>query len=194
MATRLKPGGETDTRVGRVRTLAREHRRLIAVVAVVAVAIGVLAFLWFRPDKLFVDTTVNEALPSAPAASLPAAGTGPAPAAPAVLSSGAFRDLEHPTSGTAKIARLADGSRIVRLEDFRTSSGPDVVVILSSTPATENDWSAYDDGTFVNLGALRGNVGSQNYAVPASVDISRYRSVVIWCRRFNVAFGAAPIA
>jgi hypothetical protein len=158
-----------------------------------AIAVGVAAFLWFRPDKAFIDQKVNEALPTAPA---PGASASPAGSvgATAVLSTGSFRDLEHGTSGLAKIIEVGDGSRVVRLEEFRTSSGPDVVVILSSTPASEDDWGAYDDGTFVNLGALRGNVGAQNYTVPANVDLSKYRSVVIWCRRFNVAFGAAPIS
>lgn len=195
MATTLKresePGGGRPRRRG-IWSFVREHKRLVEMVAIAAVALGVFAFLWFRPDKLFVDTTVNDALPSAP----PGASAPPtnAPAAqPAVLSSGSFRNLEHPTTGTAKIIELTDGSRVVRLEDFRTSSGPDVVVILSATPATEDDWGAYDDGPFVNLGALRGNVGDQNYAIPAGVDLSKYRSVVIWCRRFNVAFGAAPV-
>jgi hypothetical protein len=197
MATTLKqtsePGGG---RPRGVRGFVRAHKRLIEMLVIASVVLGVLAFLWFRPDKLFVDKTVGEALPTAPAAGgSPTAGSGAGAAGGVtVLSSGAFRDLEHPTKGTAKIVRLEDGSRLVRLEDFRTSSGPDVVVILSSTPATEDEWGAYDDGAFVNLGELRGNVGSQNYTIPANVDVSKYRSVVIWCRRFNVAFGAAPIS
>lgn len=195
MSTTLKrpgePGGREGGR-GRIRSFVGEHRRLVGVLVALAVGLGVIAFLWFRPDKIFVDKNVNEALPTAPAPG--ASGSPAAPAAqPAVLSSGEFRNLEHETEGTAKIVRLADGSRVVRLEEFRTSSGPDVVVILSSTPATEDSWGAYDDGDFVNLGELRGNVGNQNYKIPANVDLAKYRSVVIWCRRFNVAFGAAPM-
>jgi hypothetical protein len=30
--------------------------------------------------------------------------------------------------------------------------------------------------------------------VPADVDLSRYRSAVIWCRRFSVFCGAAPVS
>ena len=47
---------------------------------------------------------------------------------------------------------------------------------------------------FVDLGALKGNIGDQNYDVPADLDLSRYRAVSIWCRRFSVNFGAAPLA
>lgn len=200
MATTLKrpdeQGGKQRGSSGRIGAFVRSHARLIAVAGVIVVGLGIFGFLWFRPDKLFTDTSVDEALPTAPAAG---AGGSPGPtgapaAQPVVLSSGTFRNLEHETTGTAKIVRLADGSRVVRLERFRTSSGPDVVVILSSTPATEDSWGAYDDGTFVNLGELKGNVGAQNYTIPANVDLAKYRSVVIWCRRFNVAFGAAPVS
>ena len=46
---------------------------------------------------------------------------------------------------------------------------------------------------FVSLGRLQGNQGNQNYEIAAGVDLRRYRSVVIWCRRFTYAFGAAPL-
>jgi hypothetical protein len=65
--------------------------------------------------------------------------------------------------------------------------------MLSATPATEDGWSAYDDGAFVILEPLKGNLGSQNYAIPAGIDVARYRSAVVWCNRFSVAFGAAPL-
>jgi len=47
---------------------------------------------------------------------------------------------------------------------------------------------------FVDLGALKGNIGDQNYDVPAGLVLNRYRAVSIWCRRFSVNFGAAPLA
>ena len=180
----------------RIRGFVRRHPRAVASVLLAGIVLAVFGFLWFRPDKLFTDTTVDEALPTAPAPA--ATGSVPATDAPAptnvVLSTGRFRDLEHPTNGLAKIIRLADGKRIVRLENFSTSSGPDVVVWLSSIPATEDGWRAYDDGIEVDLGALRANNGNQNYAIPADVDLSKYRSVVIWCRRFTVGFAVAPLA
>jgi hypothetical protein len=141
---------------------------------------GGLAFLayWFAPWKLFFDATVNEAQ-----------------AAPdlRVLSTGAFRSLEHETSGTARLLESASGERTLRLDDLRTSNGPDLVVILSPTPATEGSWTAYGEGQ-LSLGPLKGNLGSQNYAIPAGTDLSRYRSAVVWCRRFKVAFGSAPLS
>ncbi|MDH3497546.1 MAG: DM13 domain-containing protein, partial [Gemmatimonadota bacterium] len=47
---------------------------------------------------------------------------------------------------------------------------------------------------FVGLGGLKGNVGDQNYDIPAGTDLTRYRTVTIWCRRFSVNFGSAPLS
>ena len=43
------------------------------------------------------------------------------------------------------------------------------------------------------LGDLKATDGNQNYAVPVGTDLSGLTSVVIWCDRFDVAFGSAPI-
>jgi hypothetical protein len=40
---------------------------------------------------------------------------------------------------------------------------------------------------------LSGNIGNQNYVIPADVDLDRYDSVVIWCRRFTTSFGVADL-
>jgi hypothetical protein len=47
---------------------------------------------------------------------------------------------------------------------------------------------------FVELGPMKGNKGDQNYEVPSSVDLASYRSVTIWCKRFSVNFGSAPLS
>ena len=186
----------------KLRTVVSEHRRA-AVVAVVAglVAIG-LAVYWFGPQYLFIDRRVNEALPTVSADPVTggiAADPGdvgggqgsPQAADPKVLARGEFRSLENASSGTALLVQLADGSTIVRFEDLSTSLGPDVRVYLSAAPAS-GDPGALDD-EFVDLGALKGNEGNQNYVVPPNVDPAKYRSAVIWCRRFNVGFAVAPL-
>src|SRR5262249_24833688 len=43
------------------------------------------------------------------------------------------------------------------------------------------------------LGSLKGNVGDQNYELPADIDLAKYRAVTIWCKRFSVNFGTAPL-
>ena len=46
---------------------------------------------------------------------------------------------------------------------------------------------------FVDLGRLKAFKGSQNYAVPAGVDIAQYKSVVIWCEQFGVLISPARL-
>lgn len=122
----------------------------------------------------------------------PASQEPPVAAEPQVLASGTFVDGEHATSGTAVILQLPDGSRFLRLEGFSTSDGPDVDVALTDV-AAGGEWGSYDDGRYVHLGDLKGTDGNQNYAIPADVDLAGLTSVVIWCDRFNVAFGTAAV-
>jgi hypothetical protein len=176
------------------------------VIAVLVVAVGGVGFglYWFQPWKLWQDQTVQEALPgvaqnSAPPATAPSDETTaqPSPATgPRTLASGELISHEHATSGTVKLVRLADGSHVVRLENLDTSNGPDLRVWLTDAPVKRGKagWHVFDDGTYVSLGKLKGNKGSQNYALPSDVDPSSYRSVSIWCDRFDVSFGAAELA
>ena len=131
-----------------------------------------------------------------PATSGPAAVGEPGPTPPVhpmALASGAFVDGEHATSGTASILQLPDGSRYVRLENFSTSDGPDVQVWLTDKAAGGSDWGKYDDGVLLSLGELKATDGNQNYPIPADANLNAFTSVVIWCDRFNVAFGTAPV-
>jgi len=111
------------------------------------------------------------------------------PADVTTIVSGSFVDRDHPASGTALV--LGDGSdqRFLRFEDFATDNGPDLNVYLS-TASSDAPAGEFDDD-FVDLGDLKGNIGDQNYEIPADVDLDRYTTVVIWCVRFGVAFGAA---
>ncbi len=176
---------------------------LLTVVALVA-AIGLVLF---QPWKLIVDETVDEALPVASATAAPdpsagptappSPGTGPTQQSdPVVLSSGSFISHEHTTTGAVQILQLPDGSRVLRIEDLDTSNGPDLKVWLTDAPVIEGTagWGVFDDGAWVDLGRLKGNQGSQNYEIPAEVDLGAFSSVSIWCDRFNVSFGAAALA
>ena len=131
-----------------------------------------------------------------PATSGPAAVGEPGPTPPVqpmALAGGAFVDGEHATSGTASILQLPDGSRYVRLENFSTSDGPDLQVWLTDRAAGGSDWGKYDDGVHLSLGELKATDGNQNYPIPTDANLDAFTSVVIWCDRFNVAFGTAPV-
>ena len=112
---------------------------------------------------------------------------------PVKVVSGRFHTNAHKTDGLATIYRLADGRRVLRLTQFATSNGPDVRVYLVAAGDVQDEGAAKQAG-FLDLGALKGNIGDQNYDVPAGLDLSKYRAVSIWCRRFSVNFGAAPLA
>ena len=111
--------------------------------------------------------------------------------APFIEASGEFIDRSHPTSGKAVVLGDGSGTRFLRFEDFETDNGPDLDVYLSSAA---HDGPADDfDEDFINLGDLKGNKGNQNYEIPAGVNLDLYSTVVIWCVRFAVAFGAANL-
>ena len=157
---------------------------IIGSIVVVVVAIG---WYLFRPELIFITTTVNERLP----ASATLASTARDPQT-TVLATGRFHSVAHETSGGATIHQLGDGKRLVRFTMFETSNGPDVrVYLVAAKDAVDND--TVTRAGFIDLGAMKGNKGDQNYEVPTNLDLSQYQSVTIWCRRFGVNFATAPL-
>lgn len=173
----------------------------------------------FQPWKLFIDTEVQEAIPTsqqappdAPEAessdsdsvattesteepSKQATKSEVAKTEPIVLAQGSLISHEHATSGTVKILQLADGTRILRIENLDTSDGPKVEVWLTDAPVLEGQdgWFVFDDGKHQSLGALKGNQGNQNYEIPADLNLEDFSSVSLWCVTFSVSFGAAEL-
>ena len=150
---------------------ARRDRRLLAPIgaalALVTVAMGVLIGL-----PTLVGKTVDEAV-----------ATGRA------IHAGQFVSIAHDGEGRAAVVELPTGARRLTLTSFATASGPDLRVYLATgDPATG------DLGDHVDLGALKGNRGNQQYEVPAGTDLARYGTVVIWCRAFSVPFTSARLA
>ena len=180
-----------------VRRFIREYPGRAALLAGLGLALFVFGMVWFEPHKLFVDQRVDESLPTTMAAEQatpvsPAPGDpSPEPEGPTILARGRWHSLEHETTGKVQIVELPGGKRILRFEDLATSNGPDLRVYLSEIPESE-DWHAYGE-RFVDLGDLKGNLGSQNYRIPKGTDLSQVQSAVIWCRRFEVGFAVAGL-
>ena len=146
-----------------------------------AVALGGLWYA-FRPELLFVNQKTNESFPAVAAAS-----------APTMELTGRFRGIAHESTGVATIHKLADGKRVLRLTEFKTSNGPALhLYLVAANDAPDND--TVKKASFLDLGDLKGNEGDQNYDVPTDVDLAKYRAVTVWCRRFGVNFGTAPLA
>ena len=180
------------------------------------IVIGVigLAVLWYLISPLFINVPVNEALPSSaqaviaqepPAMKTAVADTtlhpmneqmpAVAPAsgqsnAPTLIKQAEFYNVVHEGKGKAEIFRLPDNSILLRFEDFQVLNGPDLHVYLA--PAEKIGPNIGQDiPGYVDLGQLKGNQGAQNYSVPINLDISKFRSVIIWCQPFKVPFIAA---
>lgn len=159
---------------------------------------GGFGLYWFQPWRLFTSHTVNDTLPSLGAqtsAAGTASGTASSPPANTLLATGSLMSLEHQTSGTASLVQRFDGRVQLVLAQLATSDGPDLHVWLTDqTVRTDHSgWFIFDDGRYVELGALKGNRGNQVYDVPAGTDLASLTSAVIWCKRFAVAFGAAQL-
>ena len=110
------------------------------------------------------------------------------------IETGTFHGQLHSTSGRAAIYQQADGKEILRLTNFKTSNGPDVhVILIAANDAQDNENFLNRNVARVELGNLKGNEGDQNYNIPAGTDLSKFRTVTIYCERFNATFGAAPL-
>ncbi|MEJ3652747.1 DM13 domain-containing protein [Actinomycetes bacterium KLBMP 9759] len=170
--------------------LRRPVVRVLLVAGVVAVVVGLFVF---EPWKLVIDQQVDEAAPVAAAPAAPQPGVQPAEQG--VVARGELISHEHASSGSVSVLRLPDGSRVLRLENLDTSNGPKLKVWLTDAPVLEGTagWYVFDDGKHVDLGELKGNVGSSNYPIPADVDLDELSSVSIWCERFSVSFAAAAL-
>ena len=156
----------------------KKWTKILIPVVVVAVLV---AWYAFRPERLFVNRRVDEALP-----------TGQAGQSAQPLESGRFYSILHPTEGTATIFQTGDGTRILRLTSFRTSNGPDVHVYMVAADDAK-DVATVQQAGFIDLGVLKGNIGDQNYTLGSDLDLGKYRAVSIWCKRFSVNFGAAAL-
>ena len=90
----------------------------------------------------------------------------------------------HNAEGMAREISLENGKQFIRFENFKVTNGPDLFVYLAT------DESASD---FVDIGRLKANNGNQNYEVPEGTDLTKYDTVLIWCKAFSVLFGSADL-
>ena len=91
----------------------------------------------------------------------------------------------HNVEGVAKVIPLSDGKTFLRVENLKATNGPDLYVYLSTDVNTSD---------IVNIGRLKGNIGNQNYEIPTGTDLSKYDTVLIWCKAFSTLFGSARLS
>lgn len=151
---------------------------------IVFAALAVVLFAaWyaFRPEGLLINRRVHEEMPATYSGSKAQA-----------VESGAFYGIAHPTEGKATIYRLEDNTLMLRFTNFKTTNGPNVHVYLVAIDDAKDSRSVLR-AEIIDLGPIKGNIGDQNYALGSDVDLSKYRAVSIWCKRFSLNFGAASL-
>ena len=135
---------------------------------------------WYLASPLWIDVVVSESLPSDLVVT--------------DVASGNFHDADavHRGAGQVKIVQSGGGSNILTLSAFEVTNGPDLKVILVKAPDPQSsaDVKAVE---WVSLGPLKGNIGDQNYTIPAEINPGDFGSVAIWCKQFGVLFAAAPL-
>lgn len=105
---------------------------------------------------------------------------------------GAFKAGEHPTQGRVQVIS-EQGKRYLEFDrDFKTDKGPDLYVILHRSDAPPQ--SGIKEKDYVSVARLQKISGTQRYAVPETVNLAEFKSVAIWCRKFNATFGYASLA
>jgi len=173
--------------LGLVCIVVAVRRRRLAVPVLGAYFVGAAAIGGFLALTTLTDKVVHERV--ARVAARPAAHRSPDRPRNVLLSSAAFESGEHESHGTARAIRLASGDRVLTLTDFATSAGPDLRVYMVAGPASDEG----EVTDYVDLGALKGNKGDQQYTLPPDLDLRRYGTIVIWCRAFSVLFARAPL-
>ena len=189
----------------------------ITLVGLIAAAIPLLLLAGWLIRPLFVDTVVDEAFPLGADATVPEELTEDEAtvmmsaaskleieveesmteemSAATVLKTGAFVDGDafHKGEGTATIYQLDDGSHVLRFEGFRVTNGPALFVLVSPHPNPQGRGDVSDAG-YTELARLKGNVGNQNYVLPADLSPEEINSVIIYCKPFRVVFSTAPLS
>ena len=100
-----------------------------------------------------------------------------------------FETAQKPTQGGVTI-KSVDGKQYLHLDaNFSTENGPQVEVLLHQDAVPQ----VYTSSNYISLGEIKSFQGEQWYEIPATVDISQFQSVSIWCREFDVTFGYATL-
>jgi hypothetical protein len=109
-----------------------------------------------------------------------------------------FRKAEAPVSGSFTIKKEGGQQLLVLSSDFKTNDmAPDLKVIFSpsATPLASTKAPGYPlkAGSYTILAPLKSASGAQSYVIPASIDLSKQGSVLIWCKKFNATMAWAPL-
>lgn len=186
----------------------------------IGIAIAVVAFLAFRPDKLFVDDAVDESLadaftttteqaapPETTTSTTAATETTQPPGEtttsttvpPTTTTTLPAAPVQVTTGAFYGIDHSAEGTASVYEQDGTYALRFEDDTNIQNGPdlyvwvLPSDDYEGGTPPDYIDLGKIKGNVGGQNYALPTEFDPDEHRFVLVWCDRFSVPFAAAPL-
>ena len=110
--------------------------------------------------------------------------TSPAPQKAHVLRAGTFKGVSnYRAQGEIQIVKSGGVTKIILPQNFSVSSVPDPKLGFGN--------NGYRAGTL--FAKLNRNSGTQEYVVPANVDLSQFNEIWIWCERFSIAVAVARL-
>lgn len=149
---------------------------MIKKIIYVVIAAAVLGVGYWLVSPLFINREVSEKLEE----------FVPMPTEMTVVARGDFEGVSfHEARGSAKIVKSGDKYFVSFEENFYVTNGPDLLVYLGKD-------GVYDPKA--ELGNLKGNIGSQVYEIPETINLNDYNEVWVWCRAFRVGFGKAILS
>lgn len=147
----------------------------------IAVSLPVLVAAWwaFRPEKLWINQTVNETAP------FDTSGD------PEPVFTGQFYGK---SGGRITVFKKPGGAEYLRIRDLAVPADGDAHLEL----AKSGDLSHPQDAAkavldSIDLGPLKADQGDQNYDLPAAADLTKYDAVVIYNRRTRAILGSAKL-
>ena len=155
-------------------------------IIIILVAIIFLSFGYYAISPLFINISVDEALPESVESVQNQTSKDIEEQDEAVIAevlAPVIGSTGHPASGTVRIIK-ADDKTFLRYENFKTINGPDLYVYLATDLQAKN---------FISLGRLKATEGNINYEIPADVEITKYQYALVWCKQFGVLFNSADI-
>ena len=102
-------------------------------------------------------------------------------------------DPVHWGKGRVTVYREGEGRATVHLhEDFEVGPGPrfHIYLVDKASITSGGDFKAAKK---VDQGRLRAFKGSQIYPTPVGLELSNYKSVVVWCKEFGVLITPASL-
>lgn len=119
-------------------------------------------------------------------------GGGGGGGGPTLEYAGDFHPVAHAGSGSADVYLVGSAAELRLSSTFSTAVNPNLEVWLVAAD-DPMDNQTVEQSAHVSLGPLQSATGAQTYQIPSSVDLTRYRSVTIWCVSAMVNFTTAPL-